>query len=62
MTPPPSKQAVGKPVTLRLRDGHLFHGTLVEATADSYILQQVSGERAIARRDVATLKVREFVS
>lgn len=63
MSIPPTARAVGKAVTLRLRDGRQIHGTLQAAEPPLYRLQMNSTHtvRAFDRRDVDTLVVHEWI-
>lgn len=61
--PPPTAQAVGRAVTLRLRDGRQVHGTLQDAAPREYTLQLSStgATRSFPRYEVSALVVHEWV-
>lgn len=60
MATTPTRAAVGKPVTVRLKNGHIWHGVLDPATdAARYAIQRAGRVDVIRRHEVETLIVRE---
>jgi hypothetical protein len=59
----PTTAAIGKPVTVTVRDPDIgtrtVHGVLTDATAHQLVLRHANGERTYRRRDVDTITVRE---
>ncbi len=56
----PSQAAIGRPVTVNLRNGRVLHGVLGSRTdARAYVLEQTAGTRSVPRSEVDTLVVRE---
>lgn len=60
MSIPPTRAAIGKPITLHLKNGMVWHGVLHPATdAVQYAIQRAGHVQAVRRSDVDTLIVRE---